>query len=242
MIVDVALVAGGFDPEKVRKKSVAVIDILRSSSTLITALSNGARRVFLFENPEEAREKSRNFNQGTALLCGERSGLKINGFDLGNSPLEYTTDVVRDRTLFFSSTNGSKMMLRASLTAKSVMIAGFNNVTVAVKRLARDGLDTVLVCSGKENQFSLEDAVCAGMMVEKLKRKYSMASRTTDEAFSAVLLYRHFKDDLDGLMHFSEHGRYLKHIGMESDLEYCARMDSLPVVPLLKNGFLGLQD
>jgi len=242
MIVDVVLGPGGFDPETVRGKSVAAIDILRSSSTLITALSNRARKIFLFEDPEEAREKSRGLKQGSVLLCGERGGLKIGGFDLGNSPVEYSADVVRNKTLFFSSTNGSKMILKASRTATSVIIACFNNLTVAVNHLVQKDLDVVLVCSGKNNQFSLEDAVCAGMMADQLRRKCTETYRATDEAFSAVLLYRHFKDDLSGLMHFSEHGRYLKRIGMGTDLEYCARMDSLPVVPVLKNGFLGLQD
>lgn len=240
MIVDVVIIPGLFDRAKAHGKSIAVIDVLRSSSTLITAMANGAKDAFLFGTPDEAKAKKRDLNSHDILLCGERNGMKVAGFDLGNSPSEYSSRMVRGKTLFFTSTNGSKMLQTAAATAGKLILAGFNNITAAAEVLNHQGRDCVLLCSGKEGRFSLEDAVCAGMLVETMKQHRLKPWSLTDEAFSAVLLYRHFKDDLIGLMHFCEHGQSLKHIGMESDFDSCARIDCTTVVPQFRRGSLGL--
>lgn len=240
MEVDVISSPGAADPERIKDRFAVVIDVLRSSSTLITALANGAKEVRLFESPEDASEKRRQSGDSDILLCGERKGVKIPGFDLGNSPLEYTLEAVRKRTLFFTSTNGSKMLLEASMSAKRVVVAGFNNMKTAASHLAAKRMDCVLVCSGKEGHFSLEDTVCAGMLAETVLLNSGIDCSLTDEASAAVLVYRHYQDDLAGMLHSCEHGRVLMRIGMKRDLAVCAAVDSMGVVPEFLNGKLGL--
>jgi 2-phosphosulfolactate phosphatase len=239
MFIETLLTSGPVDREMFSGKSAAVIDILRSSVSLITALANGAGPIHLFETPDQAREKAESIGRESALLCGERNGRKVDGFDLGNSPAEYTRGAVEGRTLLFTSTNGSRMTLMASGSARRVVIAGFANVSSAAHALARGGGDCVLACSGKEGRFSLEDAVCAGMLAERI-RSGAARCRLSDETRAAVLLYGHFKDDLEGLLDSCEHGVYLKSIGMQRDLPLCAKIDETDIVPVYQNGVLGL--
>jgi 2-phosphosulfolactate phosphatase len=238
MTINVFFFPTGFDPEQVRGKIAAVIDVLRSSATLTAALHNGAGEIHLFESPEEALRKRKEFKRGSVLLCGERGGKRIPGFDLGNSPAEYGPGRVKGKTLFFTSTNGSKALLKAARTAKQVLVAGFGNIAAATSALISDGGNCVLICSGKEGRFSLEDAVCAGMLADRVKTESAGPCRLTDEALAAVLLYRHFKDNLPGLLHGCEHGRTLRQIGMERDLSACAVTDQTQVVPVYHNGIL----
>ena len=109
------------------RKSVVVIDVFRASTTIITALANGAESVIPLRTPKEARDLKSSFSNGNALLCGERKGICIDGFDFGNSPREYSRENVQGKILLFTSTNGSQMITKAKVWGEIIFIAGFVN-------------------------------------------------------------------------------------------------------------------
>jgi 2-phosphosulfolactate phosphatase len=217
-------------------KSVVVIDVLRASTTIVTALANGSKAVIPFADPEEAREASGRYPVSARLLCGERNGLRIEGFDLGNSPSEYSEARVKGKTLLYASTNGSPMIQRAR--AGRVSVAGFVNISAVVNRLD-SGADCRIACSGREGGFSIEDAVCAGMIADRLA---SRGAELDDSGRAGMALYGFFAGRLDEMIRGSDHGRYLTRLGMGNDLDDAIRVDHLNVVPLLQDGELVADD
>ena len=201
----------------------AVIDVLRATTTLTFARSNGAARVLAAGTVEEAFQM-RATNPG-ALLCGERDGRRIPGFDLGNSPLEYTREAVAGRALIFASTNGSQA-LRLAATARTRLLASFVNASAVAERLAR-GDEVWLVAAGKLGRFSLEDAACAGWLIRALAgRGFAAAGAAARLALAAA------PADAAGVRATLEgcsHGRYLRSLGgaFARDVEFCARLDSI---------------
>ncbi len=168
------------------------------------------------------------------VLCGERDGQRINGFDLGNSPLEFTEGAVRGKTLVMATTNGTPMFNRVK-PSSFVCVACINNAQAVSRALARPGADVAIVCSGKLGRFSLEDAVGAGMLVSYLS-EIAPDADLTDGALNALLLYRKFCKNLPRAMKSGEHGRYLASLGYKADLEYAARENITATVPLLREG------
>lgn len=215
---------------------VVVIDVLRASTVICTALANGAREVLPFADADRAHMERR-ANGKDALLCGERDGVKIAGFDLGNSPSEYTSDVVRGKSLYYASTNGS-VALAQSPTGVETIVAGFVNLTAAAEHIDRTGLATMIVCSGREGGFSLEDAVCAGALIARLWEVSEHAEPATDSAYAAQALWDGYKLDPAMSLWQSDHGKYLISLGFGSDLSTCAEIDSIPVVPVVRGGRL----
>ena len=206
-----------------RGSAAVVIDVLRASTTLTVGLTNRARGVVPVATPEEAFERKR--RDPEALLCGERDGRKIPGFDLGNSPREYPAEVVSDRTLIFASTNGSLAMIRAR-SARRRLLGCFLNASAVVESLA--GEDRVaLVCAGKLGRFSLEDAACAGWLTERLVQR---GARIEDASarFARGLAPRD-RFEVRALIEGSSHGRYLRGLGTEfrRDVALSAMLDHL---------------
>lgn len=212
------------DPRGVPREATAVIvDVLRATTTLTVALNNGAARVLPVASPEDGFALA--LRERHALLCGERGGRRIPGYDLGNSPAEYGPDVVSGRTLIFASTNGSPAMLGARAARRRVLGAFVNLAAVAdaVSRETR----VVIVCAGKEGASNLEDTACAGLLVARL------AARGAElEDGAARLALSHAPADaaaITALLQGASHGRYLRSLGPEfaRDLERCADLDSI---------------
>jgi 2-phosphosulfolactate phosphatase len=221
--------------DDLRGCSVVIVDVLRSSSTIATALMAGAREVIPVLTPAEGGKLAGRAGRGITLLCGERDGKKIDGFDLGNSPLEYTGERVYGRILIFTSTNGAAAILRAR-AAEHIYVGGFNNFSAVVKRLVEDRAPIVILCAGKEEQFSIEDFVCGGKFVNALETRLKRAVTLSDGARAAALLHRHFDGTISGLLKTSNHGKYLATLGFQDDIDYCARVDTHPVVPMFVEG------
>lgn len=219
---------------------VVVLDVLRASTVICTALANGARDVLPFADPEKARMQ-RAANGKDSLLCGEREGVKIAGFDLGNSPAEYGKDVVGGKSLYYASTNGS-VALADSPVGVETIVAGFVNLTAAAEHIDRTGLATLIVCSGRDGGFSLEDAVCAGALIARLWEVSEHAEPATDSAYAAQALWDGYKKDPAMALWQSEHGKNLISLGFGSDLATCAEIDSIPVVPIMREGQLVLSE
>lgn len=202
------------------------IDVLRATTTLAVARSHGVRAIVPFASTAEAIAY-RDAHPGT-LACGERDGRIVPGFDLGNSPLEYTRERVEGRTLAFASTNGSRAM-RAGSRCRRRLLASFVNLSATAEALAGEH-DLVLVCAGKLGGFALEDAVCAGTLAARL-----VAGGATLEgasaAFVATLAARDAAE-VGAVVPGADHGRWLASLGdaFAADVAFCARLDSVAIV------------
>ncbi len=169
-----------------------VIDILRASSTIVTALSRGAAAVLPCLTVEEALSIRDRHPPGTVLLGGERGGVRIEGFDLGNSPREYTAEKIRDRFVGFTTTNGTRALLR-SLEATKIFVGSFLNLSRIVDVLSDSALPIHLVCAGTDGQITGEDVLFAGAVCQRLTGNDSAGGSSfvlTDSAEIALSMWR----------------------------------------------------
>jgi 2-phosphosulfolactate phosphatase len=231
--IDVFFGPGEVTPQDVAGRVVAVIDVLRASTTIAAALHNGARNVIPFESSEEAVTRSKQFERRDVRLAGERKMLAIPGFDFGNSPLEFTRDAVEGMTVLITTTNGTAAFSGLA-GARDVVVASYANFTpvLALLRSAlRGGTDVGIVCAGRDRQFSLEDAACAGRFASAIARDFG-AVDVNDAARSAMLVEARYGDRIDELFAASAHGQALEAAGFVDDLVACATIDAYPVVPI----------
>jgi 2-phosphosulfolactate phosphatase len=234
--VDVIFGGATIAPSDVAGRVVAVIDVLRASTSITAAVMNGARAVVPFESSEEAVTRSKAFEKSDFLLAGERRMKPIPGFDLGNSPLEFTRDVVEGKTVLMTTTNGTPAITN-SAGAKDVIVASYVNFTAVLTMLRtalRSGIDIALVCAGRDRQFGLEDAGCAGRFVYNVSKRLTNVA-LNDAAQACVLIDRKYGDNIAKLFDASEHGQALRAAGYSADLSACASIDSSPVVPLYQD-------
>jgi 2-phosphosulfolactate phosphatase len=210
-------------------KTTVVIDVLRASTTIITALKNGAKEVVPVGNVEFAVKLSGGIFGGQTLLGGERNTKKIEGFALGNSPSEYTNEVVAGKTIVYYSTNGSRAIVKAKYSRK-LFICSFNNIQVLSKHLKELDEDVIILCSGNNNFFSLEDAVCAGKLINDLitgRKKNEL----TDSANAALTLFKNFGKDIPKTLGETEHGQLLIKNGFSEDIKTCAELNDVDIIP-----------
>lgn len=232
--IDVYLLPELVPPEHLRGKTVVVIDILRASTTIATALAAGAREVVPCLEVEEARRVATELGND-ALLGGERDGLPIDGFDFGNSPAEYTSDRVPGKTIVFTTTNGTKAMQQCEL-ATLVLIGAFVNLS-AVCKVLLDKEQIVLVCAGTCGEITAEDVLFAGAVVDTLESTVEGAFEFNDQAQLARDAWRCAADEnaieLGTRLRQSQGGRNLARIGMTGDIDLAARVDAFDIVPQL---------
>ena len=217
-------------------KTTVVIDVLRASSTIITALANGAKEVVPVGTIEFAVKVSGGIFGGQTLLGGERNTKKIEGFALGNSPSEYTKEIVSGKTIVFYSTNGSRAIVKAKYSA-NLFICSFNNLSALAEHLNKLGEDVIILCSANNNFLSLEDSVCAGMLVNELNTDNTNIT-LTDASKSALTLFKSFGKNILKLLSETEHGELLINNGFESDLKSCAELNSTEVIPFYSGNVL----
>lgn len=233
MRLDVVFGASAVNSADVAGKVVAVIDVLRASTSIATALDHGARSVVPLDSAEEVIRRSKSFERRDVKLAGERRMLRVPGFDLGNSPSEFTREAVEGRTILMSTTNGTPALVAAQ-GARDVVVASYVNYASALAFLraaARGGIDVTIVCAGRERHFALEDAACAGRYVRGISRRMADVE-PNDAAQVCALLDKHHGDRLSDMFAESEHGRALAAAGFEADLALCAAIDAHPVVPV----------
>jgi 2-phosphosulfolactate phosphatase len=220
-------------------KNVVVIDVLRTSTTMAIGLANGAKEIIPTEDVATAGLIGRN-SMGQALLCGERNGRIIEGFNLGNSVNEYSKDIVNGKTLIFSSTNGTPALMKAKF-AKNCVILSFANMQRVVDYLLHLREDFIILCAGKTGEFSIEDTVCAGMLLHRFTKKMGRNEfELGDSALGAMKLYTAYQKDIEGMLNESEQGKFLSSIGFSEDLRECAKVDVCNCLPVLRNGLIKL--
>jgi len=217
-------------------KTTVVIDVLRATSTIVTAISNGAKEVVPMASVEFAVKVSGGMFGGQILLGGERNTKKIEGFALGNSPFEYSRDIVEGKTIVFYTTNGTRSIAKAKYS-ENLYTCSFLNISAIAKHLITLNTDVEIVCSGRNNYFSIEDSVCAGMLISKIS-KVKEDSFLNDSGAAVLTLYEKYGANLMKMMRESDHGKILLENGFEADLEYCSSIDILDDIPSYSSGVL----
>jgi len=228
MQLDVALTADLIRIDGLAGSTALVVDVLRASTTIITAFASGATAIVPVATPEAARTRARTIQH--ALTAGERGGERIPGFDLGNSPVEVRQGAVGGRTIVLTTSNGTRALL-AARHAAAVGIAGLVNLSAAVEWAARQGRDVVVLCAGSMGAVSLEDQVCAGLLVERLAARAEKPA-LSDVAAGAVELARPYANDITRLATDSRWAQKLTRDGFAADVVACLAIDTLALVPV----------
>ena len=224
------------EPHELAGKTVVVIDVLRATTTIIHALAAGAKEVVPLLEVEEARNLAQKLSP-YAVLGGERSGNRIAGFDLGNSPLEYTPATVGGKNLVFTTTNGTRAMLRCK-QARRILIASFVNFSAVCRELA-DEEQIEIVCAGTDGHVTREDTLLAGAIVEDCRHSQIDVLICNDQAEIAADAWRSAvgtlsgRDPLAAALRESRGGRNLIEIGHENDIDLAAQIDRFDIVPEL---------
>lgn len=215
-------------------RQIVIVDVLRSCTSIAVALAHRAAKIIPVETVEDATRLAQTLDSKSRLLCGERDGRKVSGFDLGNSPLEYGRDRVEGATLIFASTNASPLMA-GLLEGREQRLLAYVNVSAVAAAARRAGQDVAIVCAGKNGRFALEDTACAGALVRRLSDGAG-AIELNDAAEMAREYDRAHGNAPEAILRRSEHGRDLVELGFEEDLAVCAKVDSVPLVPVLRDG------
>jgi 2-phosphosulfolactate phosphatase len=171
------------------------------------------------------------------MLGGERNSKEIPGFDLGNSPRDYTAERVKGKKLILTTTNGTRAFHAVS-SGKEIVAGSFLNIGAVARRCVESSRDVFIFPSGDEGNFSLEDILCGGMLIDLITKKEEKQCLMTDASCGAQILYQRFKDDLLEAFRLSHHGKELIDRGFEEDLAYCAQIDVTPLVPIFREGVI----
>jgi len=214
--------------QQVKDKTVVVIDVLRATSVMVTALHNGASEVFPVLSADEAFKLKAQY-ASAVVLGGERHAEPIDGFDYGNSPSSYSADVVMGKALVMTTTNGT-LAINNAISAKELLVAAFIN-DVAIADYLTNREEVVLVCSGNNGLYTLEDALCAGRIIALLK-EMNKEVQVCDLALSLEQLYKSSAGQLMKLASQGHHYRVLQSKGYINDLEYCFKSNLTNAIPV----------
>lgn len=209
----------------VRNRVVVVVDILRATSCMTTALAYGVKSIMPFANLEECKA----MKEKGYFTAGERNGEKVDGFDFGNSPFEYMDENLKGERIAFTTTNGTQAIAK-SREAKDIVIGSFLNLT-AVTEYLKAGNDNVLViCAAWKGKVNLEDTLFAGALVENLK---DHIEPDCDAPLAAQHLYNQAKTDLVDFLKDSSHVKRLNRLNIHKDIKFCMTPDQYHVLPRL---------
>lgn len=226
---------------------VIMIDVLRASSTIATALRNGAKEIIPVESTEKAVELYGKLSRDTRMLAGERNGIKPPGFELGNSPFEFDENIIKGKTIILTTTNGTRLFQKAK-NAKLKLIGAFINTEAVINYIDRyllqeisQEIDISFLCAGNNGQFSYEDTLCAGYMIYKLIQLRANLE-LSDAADAAKSLFHQYSDNQKEFLKSREHSKILRSIGFSKDVDFCLEIDTCPVVPVIHtyNAQMGL--
>jgi 2-phosphosulfolactate phosphatase len=234
--LDVFTTSVAINEDDIRGKVVVVIDVLRATSTILTALQNGAKSIIPVEDMGAAGKIASNLDSSSYLLCGEKDGKMIEGYDLGNSPYEYSNEAIGGKTLILNTTNGTKAITR-SVHASKIYIASLLNVKAVCEMLKEETAEISIVCSGWKGRLSLEDVLCAGMIVSGVYDGI-IPSEAKDGAKVAIGLYERFGDEILKTVGTTNHAKRLIELGFETDIAYCCEIDKFDFTPEFKEGVI----
>jgi len=221
---------------------VVVIDVLRASTTICSALYNGAKEVIPCSSIDDAKDIFSRYSKDTTILGGERNGIKPLGFDSGNSPFEYSRKKVENKTVILTTTNGTQALQKVK-NSKMILIGCFVNLSsidAALNKIALvDNFESEItfVCAGNNGKSSLEDTLCAGVLINKLVNRYDNCY-LNDNSKLAMKTFIEMKDNLLKECYNSEHGKKLIKLGFKEDIDLALKYDIYPIVPVFKDGII----
>lgn len=214
---------------------VVIIDVLRATSTIATALHNGAKCVIPVDSVAKCIELGRQID---GITAGERDGMIAEGLQHGNSPFEYTRSFINGKTLVLTTTNGTKLLHMALDRGAGQIITGsFSNLRSVCNHLMDQGQSVVLACAAWKDKVNIEDLLFAGALIHQVKEHFCI---NCDSSQIAETVYLDAREDMFGFMasrDASHYHRLMKH-GLEKDIRYCLTPDLAPVLPLYENGKL----
>ncbi len=223
-----------FSPQNVDElyftgKVTVVIDVLRATTTINAALENGAKEIIPVDTVDFAVKVSGSAFGGQTLLAGERNTHKVEGFALGNSPLEFTEELIKGKSIILYTSNGSKAIIKAKFS-EHLFTASFNNLESLVELILALDRDVEILCSGANGQFCIEDAVCAGKLIaELMKRREDI--EFSDASSAALSLAKSFGKNIKKMLYTCEHGKLLIENGFEDDLVFASKLNSSKIIP-----------
>lgn len=217
-----------------RDRRVVVVDVLRACTSITYALDHGVDQVIPVTSVEGATQLLHSLDRASTLLAGEQDGSKLPGFDLGNSPHEFRGAGVAGKTVIYSSPNGAPLLSRNLEAVEKVLLSLVNVQAVAEYLRTKEDDELTVICAGHEGRFALEDAVCAGMLIDQLGPGND--AELNDAARAAWILFLAHRKDLGSICRSSAQGRFLHEHGHDADLTAAADVDALSLVPVVEDG------
>lgn len=235
MRLDVFFTPAEVRPSDTSGRLVAIIDVLRASTTVAVALANGAKTVVPLPTADEVTVRARDFAKSAVRTAGEQKMLPIPGFDFGNSPGVFTAEAVEGKTILLTTSNGTRALLGVQ-GARDIVIASYVNLTAVLtlmKLASGSDTDITIICAAEDGLFALEDAACAGRFVRSIPKRAGLVMN--DAAVASVLVDKKYGDNIAKIFQDSSHGQALKAAGFGHDLATAAAVDSYSVVPIYQD-------
>ncbi len=226
MRIDTYFTVPEVDGTELSGSTVVVIDVLRATTTIVEALANGAREIFPTESTEDAVKLVSSLGREDSLLCGERKAEKVEGFDLGNSPHEFTSDVVAGKKVVMNIAHVTRA-LRLAQEGDRVLPCALTNLGSVAEELLMAGHISI-ICIGQEDTFSLDDALCAGHLIERVlagPESKKDEDPELNDAARAVRAFAQARKPTKRFLSLSAAGRAVIGVGLEDDLALCADVD-----------------
>jgi 2-phosphosulfolactate phosphatase len=220
-------------PQSFNHSTVIVIDVLRATSNMITAMMNRCSGIVPLESIEAAQSMK---TQGD-LLTGERNCHKISGFDFGNSPFEYMSPLIQDKRVLMTTTNGTRIIQQAS-QAKHILVGAFLNARACALAAVELNENICILCAGTDDLFSWEDGLCAGIILDELQQITGERLQVNDLGLCMLSSYLEVQHSLLQALLQCANGKKLSLLGFQSDINYCSKVNITDVVPSLTNGML----
>ena len=211
---------------------VVVIDVLRATSAICTAFHYGVKKIIPVSKLEEAIE----YKEKGYLVAAERKGKIVPGFDYGNSPFTYMNQNLKNKTLVLTTTNGTKAINTAK-NVESLIIGSIINLNAVCNHLIELKKNVLLLCSGWQNKFCLEDTICAGAITDQLLNSRDFISES-DSSIASKYLFLSAKDNYFGYLKASSHRKRLKKLNLNQDIKYCLTPNQTNVVPRREKNYL----
>lgn len=208
--------------------TIVIIDIFRATSTIVTALANGARSVIPVPSIEIAKE----YKAQGYLVAGEKNGKPVHGFDFGNSPLEFLSDKIKNKDLVITTTNGTQAIQTAQNKGQ-IIIGAFLNLKALADYILQQKKDVIMLCAGWKNKFNLEDFVFAGSLTHLLYTSDNNFILDSDAALLGYLTFDRSRRKLKEFLNMASHKKRLENLNLEADIDFCLAINQYPIVPKL---------
>lgn len=218
---------------EVKGKSIVVIDILRATTSMCVAFQTGVQKILPVSTPEECKL----FKEFDFLCAAERNAEKVPGFDLGNSPFEFQHPLLKDRSIAFTTTNGTKAIKAAKEQGAAVIAIGsFLNLKALGAWLMKQNQSAILVCAGWKDKYNLEDTLFAGALVNEVQNYFTI---DCDSALSASLLYNSVSSNLETVVRQSSHAKRFQLLhNSDDDVHFCLQQNTMNLVPVMQGEYI----